>query len=128
MLLFSWVNGVSMGKIMDFIKENGIKPKECDYHTNRTIKSKLGKPTGNIRVLAYKGNAMVEYTCPECEHKAYTEQEWKKPFAIKCEKCGHRMPVGKLRAQAKREAKAEAKAREKSGEDKDEGEEVSLDD
>lgn len=99
---------------MDFVKKNGIKPKECDYHTNRTVKSKEGKPTGNIRVLAYKGNAMVEYTCPECEHTGYTEQEWIKPFSINCEKCNHRMAVPKLKAQAKREAKAEAKAKEKA--------------
>jgi DNA-directed RNA polymerase subunit RPC12/RpoP len=113
-----------MSKIADFIKKNNLKPKDCNYHTNRTVKSKSGKGIGSIRVLAYEGNAMVEYKCPECSHQSYTEAVWKRPFSVKCEKCNARISVPKLRAQAKREAKAEAS---KSSDDNSEVEEVDLD-
>jgi len=97
-----------MGKIDDYIKEKGLKPSDCDYHTNRNIRGKKG--TGKIRVLAHEGKAMVQYTCPECQHEAYAEQEWKRPFSIKCEKCKATLKVPKMKEQAKREAKADAKA------------------
>ena len=97
-----------MSKIQDFIAKNSIKPSDCLYHTNRTIRNKEKQPTGSIRVLATKdGKARVEYKCPECFHSDYAEQEWKRPFSVRCEKCGLKITVPKLREQAKKEAKAE---------------------
>jgi hypothetical protein len=96
-----------MSKIQDFITKNNIKPKECGYHTWRDVKNKKCEPTGKIRVLVPPNstNAMVEYTCPECKHVAYTETEWKRPFYVKCEKCGAKIGVPKMKAEAKREMK-----------------------
>lgn len=96
-----------MGKIQDFIIEHKVTPKQCVYHTWREVKSKDGKKTGKMRVLVppQSETAMVEYTCPECQHTGYTEQPWKRPFGVKCEKCNARLTVPKLRDQAKREAK-----------------------
>ena len=99
---------IFMSKIQQYIVQNKILPKECLYHTNRTIKNKKNQPTGSIRVLATKDNvARVEYTCPECKHSAYTEQEWKRPFFVKCGKCNFKITVPKMKAQAKKEAKNE---------------------
>jgi peptide subunit release factor 1 (eRF1) len=95
-------------KIQQYIIQNKILPKDCLYHTNRTIKNKKNQPTGSIRVLATKDKiARVEYTCPECEHKAYTEQEWKRPFYVKCAKCNNKISVPKMKDQAKKELKNE---------------------
>ena len=97
-----------MGKIQDYIVKNNIKPKECGYHTMRDTKNAKGEPTGKIRVLVppHSTTAMVEYTCPECKHAGYEEQEWKRPFKMKCDKCGFLMTVPKMKQEAKREAKA----------------------
>ena len=97
-----------MGKIQDYIIKNSLKPKDCAYHTSRSVKNSKGEIVGKIRVLVPKDTAMVEYTCPECRHEAYVEQPWKRPFSLKCAKCGIKISVPKLRNQAKREAKAEA--------------------
>ncbi len=100
-----------MGKIQQYIIENKVMPKNCSYHTNRSVKNSKGEITGSIRVLVPKDTAMVEYKCPECAHEAYVEQPWKRPFSVKCGKCGLKISVPKLRAQAKKEAKAEAAAK-----------------
>ena len=90
-----------MGKIDDYIQENSVKPSKTIYHTNRTIDG-----VGKIRVLATKDNvARVEYKCPYCEHEDYTEEEWKRPFSIKCGKCDKTIKVPKLKQQFKREMK-----------------------
>lgn len=96
-----------MGKIQDYIVQNNILPKDCVYHTWRDAKNKSGKPTGKIRVLVPPASttAMVEYTCPECRHEAYKEQDWKRPFSTKCDKCGFKISVSKMKAEAKREFK-----------------------
>jgi DNA-directed RNA polymerase subunit RPC12/RpoP len=97
-----------MSKIDDIIRERSLKPHDCLYHTNRSVKGRSGGD-GIIRVLAlHEDNiARCEYKCPECFHEGYTEQPWKRPFSVKCEKCGFRISVPKLRDQAKREAKLE---------------------
>lgn len=98
-----------MGKIQDYVVKNNIKPKECGYHTWRDAKNKKNEPTGKIRILVPPNSnmAMVEYTCPECKASGYTEQEWKRPFSINCEKCKFKITVPKMKAEAKREAKAD---------------------
>jgi len=96
-----------MGKIQEFIAKNGILPKECVYHTWRDTKNLKGEPTGKIRVLVPPASvtAMIEYKCPECGHEAYKEQEWKRPFSTKCDKCGDKITVPKMKQEAKREFK-----------------------
>ncbi len=96
-----------MSKIQDYVNQNNVKPSECLYHTNRTSKNSKGEPAGSIRVLVPKADsiARVEYTCPECSHNAYAEQPWKRPFWLKCEKCGYKMTVPKMKAEFKKEQK-----------------------
>ncbi len=96
-----------MGKISDYVQQNSIKPSDCLYHTQRSTKNSKGQPAGKIRVLVPKatGVAMVEYTCPECAHADYAEAEWKRPFYVRCAKCGFKISVLKMRDEAKKEAK-----------------------
>ncbi len=98
-----------MSRIQEYVEKNSIKPSDCLYHTNRSAKNAEGVFTGRIRILVPKGDgiARCEYTCPECKYEAYAEQEWKRPFSIKCEKCGFRISVPKLRQEFKKEMKKE---------------------
>ncbi len=100
--------------IQDFIDKNNIKPSNCAYHTCRTKKNAKGEDTGQIRVLALKGevNAHCEYVCPECGQYGYVQVEWKRPFYVKC-KCGFKLSVAKMRQEFKKEQKAEQKAAKK---------------
>lgn len=96
-----------MSKIQDYILKNNVKSSDCTYHTWRDVKNAERQIAGKIRILVPKGssNAMVEYTCPECKHAAYVEQEWKRPFFVKCGKCGFRITVSKLKKEALKDAK-----------------------
>ena len=40
-----------------------------------------------------------------------TPKKWERPFSIKCEKCGVKIGVPKMKEQAKKELKAENKAK-----------------
>jgi len=79
------------------------------YVTNRTILNKAGEEKGMIAILVPKDTSMakVRYRCPECEHSEQTEEEWKKPFSVKCAGCGKTIKIPKLMAQHKREKKKE---------------------
>ncbi|MDI6720987.1 MAG: hypothetical protein QMD85_01260 [Candidatus Aenigmarchaeota archaeon] len=103
-----------MSKIDDYIRENAVKPSDCLYHTNRTVRNKKNQMTGKMRVLAPKsdGIARVEYKCPECLNEGYLEQEWKRPFSVNCQKCKTKITVPKMKDQAKKEMKADKKASE----------------
>ncbi len=96
-----------MSKIDDYVKDHGVVPKDCLYHTNRSSKNARGEFTGKIRVLVPKADSIArcEYTCPECGHSDYIEQPWKRPFYMKCGKCGYRMGVPKMRQEFKKDAK-----------------------
>lgn len=96
-------------KIDEYVKQNSIKPSDCIYHTNRSTRDSKGGFTGKIRVLVPKADSIArcEYVCPECKHAAYAEQEWKRPFSIKCEKCGYRISVPKMKQEFKKEMKKE---------------------
>jgi DNA-directed RNA polymerase subunit RPC12/RpoP len=100
---------MELKKIQEFVVEKKIKPSDCLYHTQRDAKNSNKEPTGKIRVLVPKsdGIARVEYICPECGHYGYTEQEWKRPFSIKCDKCGFKLTVPKMKQEFKKEQKAE---------------------
>jgi peptide subunit release factor 1 (eRF1) len=89
-------------RIEKFIEEKGIKPSDCSYHTLRTLEN-----NGKIRVLVLKGEniARCEYICPKCGHYAYCEKEWKRPFSVKCEKCGATIKVPRLLSEIKKKKK-----------------------
>ncbi len=89
-------------KIAKFIKENGIKPSDCTYHTLRTLEN-----GGKLRVLVLKSEtiARCEYICPKCGHYGYCEKEWKRPFSFKCENCGATIRVPKLLNEFKKKKK-----------------------
>ncbi len=74
---------------------------------NRKVENKAKELTGRVKVYVPKEENTVygEYTCAECGHKGKVEQEWKRPFNVKCEKCGFLMRVPKLKDQVKREKK-----------------------
>ena len=86
-------------KISKFIKEKGIKPSDCSYHTLRSLEN-----NGKIRVLVLKedGIARCEYICPYCSHYGYEEKPWKRPFSVKCGKCGKSIRVPKLLSELKK--------------------------
>lgn len=97
--------------IAELIKKEKIRPSDCLYHTNRQPLNKQKQRAGKIRVLVWKKEepkARVEYICPECGHEEYTEETWKRPFSVKCSKCGYRIRVPKMKDAAKREMKGKA--------------------
>ena len=100
---------MELKKIQEFIAEKKLKASDCLYHTQRAAKNSKREPTGKIRVLVPKFDSLarVEYVCPECSHCAYTEQEWKRPFSVKCEKCGFKITIPKMREEFKKEQKSE---------------------
>ncbi len=101
---------MEMKRISEFVEKHKILPSACLYHTWRDMSGKKGK--GKIRVLVWKGDqkARTEYICPDCGKYGYQETEWERPFSIKCEHCGAKISVPKLKQQFKREMK-QAKAK-----------------
>jgi len=98
-----------MEKISAMIKERGLKPADCAYHTLRELEN-----GGKIRVLVVKGekNAHIEYICPQCKHTDCVTQEWKEVSkaakiraSVKCAKCGFMMKVEKLKGGKKSKPK-----------------------
>jgi len=75
------------------------------YITNRTLFNDTGQETGRIAVLVRNdsSNADVKYTCPECGFSEQTQKPWKRPFSVKCGKCGFLIRLPKLRDEMKRE-------------------------
>ena len=90
-----------MGKIDEIIRDKKLTPKDCEYHTIRTLEN-----NGKVRVLVIKGDstAHIESKCPKCGHEAYNEQEYKKVskaskirMRVECEKCKTKIKVEKLK-------------------------------
>ncbi len=81
------------------------------YITNRTLLNKAGEEKGNMAVLVPNDSstARVKYRCPECSHQEQTEQEWKRPFNVKCSGCGFLMRLPKLKDEVKKEKNREKK-------------------
>ena len=77
------------------------------YITNRTLLNKAGEEKGNIAVLVPNDSnaAKVRYRCPECSHSEQLEQEWKRPFSVKCSGCGFLIRLPRLKDEIKREKK-----------------------
>ena len=94
-----------MSKIAEYIRKHNLKPSDCVYHTNRILRDEKGREKGRIRVLVHTSIAMVEYKCPACGYEGYQEKQWKRPFSVKCEKCGHLIRVPRMRDEFKRELK-----------------------
>jgi predicted RNA-binding Zn-ribbon protein involved in translation (DUF1610 family) len=77
------------------------------YITNRTLKNNAGQEKGKIRVLvrADSDTAEVDYVCPECSLSEHVEPEWKRPFSVKCSKCGFIIKIAKLKDEMKKDKK-----------------------
>lgn len=84
------------------------------YITKRRLKNEDGEEKGKILVTVKKNSdqANVKYTCPQCENEGQKTKEWKRPFSIRCENCGHRITVPRIKSQMKKERK---KKRKKAG-------------
>ena len=78
---------------------------EFRYITNRILKNKKGDESGWIKVRVKKNSdkADVKYRCPECKHEEFIQKEWKRPFSVKCSKCGNLIRLPRLRDEIKRE-------------------------
>ena len=77
------------------------------FVSNRIIKNKNEEETGRMRVIVRTGSetAEVDYECPECSFKEHIETEWKRPFSVRCNKCGFLLRLPKLKDEIKREKK-----------------------
>ena len=78
------------------------------YITNRTLLNAKGEEKGSIAALVPNDSSLakVKYTCPECGHKEQIEQEFKRPFNVKCAGCGFLMKLPKIKDEVKKEKKA----------------------
>lgn len=80
-------------RIDSIIREKSLKASECVYHTMRLLEN-----GGKVRVLVLRdGIARAEYVCPKCGFYGYSETQWKRPFSVKCGKCGAAIKVPKLK-------------------------------
>lgn len=77
------------------------------YITNRTLLNRKGEEKGKIRVVVKNGSntAETDYTCPECGHSEHLNLTWKKPFNVKCTKCGFLVKIARLKDEMKKEKK-----------------------
>jgi len=77
------------------------------FISNRILKNSREEERGRMRVLVRVDSDIAEtdYECPECGNKEHTEPEWKRPFSVKCSKCGFLMKLPKLKDEMKREKK-----------------------
>ncbi|UCD07566.1 MAG: hypothetical protein JSW41_01165 [Candidatus Aenigmatarchaeota archaeon] len=75
------------------------------YITNRTLLNVVGEESGNIAVLVRNDSdeADVRYRCPECGFSEQTRKPWKRPFSVKCSKCGFLIRLPRLKDEVKRE-------------------------
>jgi len=69
------------------------------YITKRVLQSRAGEDRGSIMVAvkADSDAADVKYVCPECQDARQISETWKRPFSVKCVKCGFRMSLPKLK-------------------------------
>ena len=78
-------------------------PKKCV----RSLNSQKGIKKGRLRIRVPNDSNTAEgdYLCPECGNQGQISQEWKRPFNVKCGKCGFLMRMAKLKDEIKREKK-----------------------
>ncbi len=84
---------MQFNRIEEFIRKNNIKLEDCQYHTLRSLEN-----GGKIRILLLKGeeNAKCEYICPKCGNYEYVEVRWRRPFSVRCSRCGFNIKVPRL--------------------------------
>ena len=77
------------------------------FVSNRILKNSKGEEKGRMRVLVKIDSDVAEtdYECPECGFREHVDLEWKRPFAVKCSKCGFLMRLPRLRDEIRREKK-----------------------
>ena len=77
------------------------------FVSNRVLKNSKEEENGRMRVLVKMGSDIAEtdYECPECGFRGHVEPEWKRPFSVKCSKCGFVMKMPKLKDEIKRDKK-----------------------
>ncbi len=92
-----------------------------EFITTRNLENKNGEITGKVRIAKMKeeDKAMVDFTCPMCDHTEKKEEDWTEPFVTGkgakrkmypiCSKCGHKVTVLKLRKQIAKEKKKNKK-------------------
>ena len=78
------------------------------FISNRILKDPEGEDKGRIAVRVKTGSdtAEVQYACPGCGFSERTETPWRRPFSVKCSKCGFLMRLPKLKDEIKKEKKA----------------------
>lgn len=78
-----------------------------EYITTRNLENSSGQIKGKIKIIKTKEEpeATIEYTCPECGFTETKKDVWKKPFSIKCSKCGFLIKVSSLKSAIKKERK-----------------------
>ena len=81
------------------------------YITNRVLKNKDGEEKGKIAVAVRNDSVMadVRYTCPQCQYTEQMQQKWKRPFSVKCSKCGFLMRLPRLKDEIKKEKRTARK-------------------
>lgn len=74
------------------------------FVTNRAIENRAGEETGKVVAFVLSGEttAKVKYTCAECRHTAEMTQLFKRPFAVRCQKCSFLMKLPKLKGKKKK--------------------------
>ncbi len=77
------------------------------FVSNRILKNSKGEEKGRMRVVVKVNSDIAEtdYECPECGFNEHVELEWKRPFSVKCSKCGFLMRLPRLKDEIKREKK-----------------------
>lgn len=80
--------------------------------SNRVMKNKAGEEKGRLRIRVPNDSDTAEgdYLCPECGNQGQVNQEWKRPFNIKCGKCSFPMRMAKLKDEIKRDKKKASRA------------------
>ena len=79
------------------------------FVSNRTLKNSREEEKGRMRVIVKvdSDKAETDYECPECGFRERVEAEWKRPFTVKCTKCGFVMRLPRLKDEIKKEKKRE---------------------
>lgn len=74
------------------------------YITNRILTNSKGHETGKIQVLVRidLDIAEVKYKCPECGFQEELRKPWKRPFSVKCSKCGFLIRLPRLKDEIKK--------------------------
>ncbi|MEM5829596.1 MAG: hypothetical protein QW040_02760 [Candidatus Aenigmatarchaeota archaeon] len=77
---------------------------EISYITTRDLQNSAGQTKGKVRVIVLKGESIanIELICPECGQAQKKKQEFKIPLDLRCEKCGFRVKLQRLRKEIKK--------------------------